>query len=198
MGSEKMNRKLLGLGLTIVFVAILVTPALAMKGQTKQDFKLFFQGLPPSATNMKEANGNVIHKDGVVIVGGEFYVQIGTDGATEDIAKEYMEYECDMDWVTHSKPEQFFTVHVFETISIYDSDMIHDESTLRGTLMLTSIGDNRGGHGGNFAGHGTGEFKGVKIRGASEPLAISPTNPDPPYYYVQLTRIGTVMGWPTP
>lgn len=191
-----MNKKLIGFALAIVFLTMLIAPVMAMKGQTKQDFKLFFQGLPPSAVDQKEADGNVIHKDGIVIVAGEFYVQIGPGGATEDLAKEYLEYECDMDWVTHTKPEQFFTVHVVETISIYSSDLTHDESTLRGTLVITAIGDNRGGHGGNFAGHGTGEFEGVKIQGTSEPLQVVFTNPDPPYYYVQLTRIGTVMGWP--
>jgi hypothetical protein len=193
-----LNKKIFGLAILILTLAILVTPVIAMKGQTKQDFKLFFQGLPPSSPEVKEADGNIIHKDSVVIVAAEFYVQIGPDGATEDITKEYLEYECDMFWVTHAKPEQFFTVNVVEIISIYSSDVTHDETTLRGTLVNTAIGDNRGGYGGNFVGFGTGEFEGVKIQGASEPLQVVFTNPNPPYYYVQLTRIGTVMGWPTP
>jgi hypothetical protein len=190
------NKKLLGLTLILIFVAMLVAPVMAKKGQTKQDFKLLFQALPPSSPYEKEAAGNIIHRDANVTIDSdsEFYVKIGPDGATEDITKEYLGYECDMDWVTHANgtQEQFFTVHVVETISIYSSDVTHDETTLRGTLVLTSIGDNKGGHGGNFAGHGMGEFEGVKIQGASEPLQLVFV-PGP---HVQLTRIGTVMGWP--
>lgn len=192
-----MNKKIFGLAILILTLAMFVAPVIAMKGQTKQDFKLFFQGVP-SADDVKIADGNTIRKDGVVTDLAEFYVQIGTGGATEDIAKEYLEYECDMDWIAHTKPEQFFNVHVVETISIYDSATTHDETTLRGTLVITAIGDNRGGHGGNFVGFGTGEFEGIIIEGVSEPLQLVFTNPNPPYYYAQLTRIGTVMGWPTP
>jgi hypothetical protein len=193
-----MNKKLLGFALAIVFLAMLVAPVLAMKGQTKQDFKLVFQGLPGTG-GLKEADGNVIHRDDPFMMyeNCELYLQIGTDGATEDLAKEYLEYEGTMNWVQHSKPESFFTVNVVETVFIYNSAVTHDENTLRGTLEITAIGDNRGGHGGNFAGHGTGEFEGVKISGNSEPLTVVFTNPNDPYYYVQLTRLGTVMGWPT-
>lgn len=192
-----MNKKLLGLALAITFLALLAAPVMAMKGQTKQDFKLVFQGLPGPG-GLKEAGGNTVHRDQTFVMyeNNELYLQIGPSGATEDLTREYLEYEGTMNWVQHTKPESFFTVHVVETVSIFSSAVTHDESTLRGTLEITAIGDNRGGHGGNFAGHGTGEFEGVKISGNSEPLTVVFTNPNPPYYYVQLTRVGTVMGWP--
>lgn len=196
-----MNRKILVMAITLMAVAILATPfvgtVMAGKGQEKQDFKLVFQGLPTGGEE-KIADGNTVWRDRDFTMYEDcvFYVQIGTDGATEDLSKEYLEYEGIMNFVVHTKPEQFFTVQVVETISIY-SDVTHDETTLRGTLVLNAIGDNRGGHGGNFVGFGTGEFEGVKIEGASSPLQLVFTNPNPPYYYVELTRTGTVMGWPT-
>jgi hypothetical protein len=192
-----MNKKLLGFAISVLIIAMLIAPAMAMKGQTKQDFKLVFQGLPTGGEE-KIADGNTVWKDRDFTMYEDcvFYLQIGTDGATEDLAKEYLEYEGIMNFVVHTKPEQFFTVRVVETVSIY-GDVAHNENTLRGTLVITAIGDNRGGHGGNFVGFGTGEFEGAKIQGTSEPLQLVFTNPNEPYYYVQLSRTGAVMGWPT-
>jgi len=189
-----MKKKLLGVFVSVLAVAMLVAPVMAMKGQTKQDFKLVFQGLPVGG-EVKEADGNIINRDPDFVVLGDIYVQIGTGGVIEDLSKDYLEYEGIMNFVTHSKPEEFYTVRVVETIFIYSSPE-HTEENLRGTLVITAIGDNRGGNGGNFVGHGTGEFEGVKINGNSDPLEIVPGNPDPPYIYIQLTRTGTVMGWP--
>ena len=192
-----MNRKLLAIVLALA-VVLLATPMLgtvmAGKGQDRLSFKLLFQGLPVGG-DVWESDGNTIHRDTVFVLLGDYYVQIGDGGAVEDITKEYLEYEGLMNYVTHTTPEEFYTVNVKEVISIYSSTM-HNENTLRGTLEITAIGDNRGGHGGNFAGHGTGEFEGVKILGNSNPLEIVGGNPDPPFIYVQLTRLGTVMGWP--
>ena len=196
----ELNRKILGVCSVLILVAMLATPlvgeASAEKGQTKQDFKLFFQGLPTPG-EINEADGNTIHKGSSYNVLADFYVQIGADGATEDLAKEYLDYTAVMDWIVHTKPEQFFTVRVVETISIYNDAVTHDETTLRGALEIMAIGTNRVDNGGTFVGFGTGEFEGVKIQGTSAPLQIVFTNPNPPNYYTQLTRTGTVMGWPT-
>jgi len=54
-----MNKKVLGFAFVIVFLVMLVAPVMAMKGQTKQDFKLVFQGLP-SGGEVKEADGNTV------------------------------------------------------------------------------------------------------------------------------------------
>ena len=189
-----MNKKLLGVFVSVLAVAMLVAPVMAMKGQTKQDFKLVFQGLPVGG-EVWEADGNTVNRDVDFIVFGDIFVQVGAGGATEDLSKDYLEYEGIMNFVTHTKPSEWYSVIVVETIFIYSSTD-HTEENLRGTLMITAIGDNRGGNGGNFVGHGTGDFEGVKIKGTSTPLELVPDAASPVGFWIQLIRTGTVMGWP--
>ncbi|MBK5134214.1 hypothetical protein JJE00_07310, partial [Candidatus Bathyarchaeota archaeon] len=85
----------------------------------------------------------------------------------------------------------WFTTNVWETITIYDVD----KTTVRGTLELKSLG----GSGpdaaeDSFTGFGTGEFEGVKIKGTTLPSSVVLGNPNPPFYYLQLDRVGTIMG----
>lgn len=167
-----------------VFTAI---PVFAGKGQDRLDFKVVFQGLPEGA-EVKTAGGNTIYRNGDFVILGDFFVQIGEDGAVEDITKDCLQYEANMNWQTHTKPDSFFNVIVTETLYIYtDSSQL----TLRGTLEMKAIGTNKAGTGGTFVGFGTGEFEGAKIIGVS-------TGPTPVTSGLQLIREGTVMGWPTP
>jgi hypothetical protein len=187
-----MNKKLSALVVIAVLalsLTMFVGVASAKKGQERSTFVLLFQGYPNIAADDKVAGGNTIRRDTPFMLLGDCYVKIGDEGAVEDLSKEYLEYEGTMNFVVHTVPEQFFTVNVRETISIYSSAKKHDESTLRGTLVISATGDNRGGNGGNFVGFGTGEFEGVKIHGTSSPLL-------PVDGFLQLTRTGTVMGWP--
>ena len=192
-----MKKKMFGIVVVIVIALMLsAIPVYAGKGQNKTSFELLIQGLPTGAP-FKEAGGNTHFRDDPFVILAEMYVHIGDSGAVEDLTKDYLEYDGAITFVSHTKPETFYTVLGIETILIYNDDTVHDETTLRGTLELKAIGDNRGGHGANFVGFGTGEFEGVKIQGTSAPLTAVPGNPNEPFYYLQLTRTGTVMGWPT-
>ena len=183
----------------LLALAFSLTPMVGIvsagKGQDKVSFQWVGQGLPIDDP-VKEADGNTIYRDCTFLGLGDLHLQIGDGGAIEDIGKDYLELVANMNWVAHSKPTTYYSVRVTETISIYDSDTVHDETTLIGTLELKALGDNRGGHGANFVGFGTGEFEGIKIQGTSTPLEIIPDATSPVGYYIQLTRTGTVMGWP--
>jgi hypothetical protein len=185
-----MNKKALILAFMLLAIpALTVVPAYAGKGQNNYSFKLLFQGFP-SGDPFKVADGNYIYRPQTFTVLGDMYVQIGDGGTVAEFGKDYLEYEAFTNAVIHTKPEIFFTSRVTETISIYSSNTLHDETTLIGTLELKSLGTNRNGNGAAFVGFGTGEFEGVKINGNSGPLEIVGG-------FMQLTRTGTVMGWPT-
>jgi hypothetical protein len=188
-----LNKKILGLAVTILTLAMLVAPAMAGKGQEKQDFELLFQGLP--AGGYREAGNNRIYIDRTFWVGGDMHVKIGSD----TIDGEYLEYAATMATVAHLDEfdeTRFAHVQVRETISIYNSET-HIPANLLGTLEILALGDNKAGNGASFIGYGTGDFEGVKIEGTSLPYSIIPDVTSPAGFWVQLIRQGTVMGWPT-
>jgi hypothetical protein len=187
-----MKKRILTILMAVLALGVLLSPMIgtvfANRGEERYSFKLLIQGVP-SGDPFKVADGNTIYHDRTFTIAGDMYVEIGDAGSVDKFTKEYIEYEGHLYNIAHTKPEPFYSVLVIEIISIYDDDTIHDETTWVGDLELRAIGDNRGGHDGNFVGFGTGEFEGVKIQGTSPPLEVLPP--------VQLTRIGTVMGWPT-
>ena len=192
-----MNKKILGVAFSIVMLAILVAPVMAGKGQTKQSFKLVFEGLPSGDSII---HGNTqIYRDRSFTVFGDLYIEIG--GVA--IGKEFLEYSATMVSIVHldkDDPEvtRFSHVQVRETIAVFSSET-HNDDTFIGNLEILAIGDNKAINGANFAGQGTDELKGVKVKGTSEPYEILPGHPDapvPPGLLVRLTRSGTIMGWP--
>lgn len=188
-----MNKKILGVAISILTLAILVAPVMAGKGQTKQDFKLVFQGLPSGESTV---HGNTeIFRDRIFNVYGDMYIEIGSN----TIGKEYLEYSATMLSIIHLDDEgetRFTNVKVREMISVYDDETVHDETTLIGTLEILSLGENKVGNGGIFVGQGTDGLKGVKVKGLSEPYELVDDVASPVGFWVQLTRVGAVMGWP--
>jgi len=185
-----MNKKVLGITLTVLFVAMLATPiigtVMAGKGQEKEDFLLHMVGQmagPPEKAWL--TNGSTLHVQGLPwVVVGDFYIEIGEGGAVETIPKEELSYVGLMDLMQNQK-QGFATLTVRETITIYTDDT---QTTERGTIEILTQGENRGGKGLMVNGHGTGEFEGVKITG------LTSTTPGPP---LTIDRAGIVMGWPT-
>jgi len=191
----EVNRKIL---LTVLALSaiMLATPlagtVAAGMGQSKLSFQFFLQGLPiPGET--KEADGNLIQRGwGFESLGGTF-VLVDEGGADEELIEaDYLDYEAIMDFQNHVE-KGFLNVQVRETIYIYSDT---EKQNLRGTLEIMALGTNKPENGGTFMGFSTGEFEGAKMLGTSAPLVAVGGNPNPPYYYLQLDRTGTVMGWP--
>ena len=190
-----MNRKIL---LTVLALSaiMLATPlagtVAAGMGQSKLSFQFFLQGLPiPGET--KEADGNLIQRGWGFESLGDTFVLVDEGGADEELIEaDYLDYEAIMDFQNHVE-KGFLNVQVRETIYIYSDT---EKQNLRGTLEIMALGTNKPENGGTFVGFSTGEFEGAKMLGTSAPLVAVGGNPNPPYYYLQLDRTGTVMGWP--
>ena len=196
------------MALTLIAATLLVIPLFGIvqagKGQEKLDFLLHLEGslIQGSADGVKEA-GVTVHRLGVDwMVRADFYIAIGEAGSVELITKPYLSYEGTYDQMGNTQTG-FYIITYWETIRIYNSPILHDDTTLRGTLELLVIGENPGnnpaGIEGRFVGHGTDEFEGVKLSGTVAIEEINNPNPPPnnkPAKILSVDRVGTVMGWP--
>ena len=203
-GERKVNKKVLGIALASIFLAMLATPlvgtVMAGKGQNKVDFQIHLVGLAaPPAESMKAAGRNlIIKKLPFVMMGDMSWVQIGD----ETITAEFLAYEGPIDVQQHmdeSGVPKFAQVLVNEIYYIYD-DPAQEEGDLRGTIVVKALGNNKAGNGGTFVGKGTGEFEGLIVKGAQDlmysvdnPEYDEITNPDVPETFSVLDRIGTAM-----
>jgi hypothetical protein len=179
------NKKILGVVISVLTLAILVAPVMAGKGQEKLDFLLHMVGgLQPPAEKAWTTNGGTQHVQGLPwVVRGEFYIEVGEAGSVETIPKECLSYFGLLDLMSNTKQE-FYVLTVRETITIYTDA---SQTTERGTIEILTQGMNPGGNGLMVNGHGTGEFEGIKITG------LTTTTPGPP---LTIDRAGIVMGWP--
>ena len=194
----EVNRKILGIAVTLLAVAMLATPLVgtvsAGKGQEKLDFLLHMEGtnLPPPEKGWL-TNGGTRHIQGLTwVVREDFYIEIGLGGAVETITKECLSYSGLMDLMSHTI-KGFYVLTVRETITIYTDA---SKTTERGTIEILTQGMNPGGNGLMVNGHGTGEFEGIKITGITATVSIPNPFP-PPTNLLGIDRAGTVMGWPT-
>lgn len=194
-----MSKKILGIIVSIAMLAMLIAPVMAGKGQEKLSFELQIFGAPDATSGiMWEAGINVQIRNRDYYIApevGETFILIDEGGANEElISDDYLDYEAKM--YVKSHPEKgFYVIIVPEIVYIYADT---DKQTLRGTLELVSLGKTKEpfGPATSFVGHGTGEFDGVMVKGNTEAGLVIPGNPNPPFVYVQLNRVGTVMGWP--
>lgn len=191
-----MNRKLLLIVLTLA-VVLLATPYIGMvnagKGKEKLDFLLHMYGRtsgPPEKT--WASDDGITHIQGLPwIVTGDFYIEIGVGGSVETIPKECLSYQGALDLTVNNK-QGWYVGTVRETITVYSDS---GKTAERGTLVILNSAKTNTGGNSMFDGHGTGEFEGVKLHGASTALPIPNPNP-PPANFLVLDRVGTVMGWP--
>ena len=143
-----MNKKILGITVTILTLAMLTVPVLAGKGQNKMDFQLHLVGLAtPPPGSVKTAGRNTIIRDlGFAMMGDMSWVQIGTETITAD----WLDYEGSLKIQQHLDEEgvvKFAQVLVNEIIYIYD-DPAQEEEDLRGTIVIKALGNNKAGNGG--------------------------------------------------
>jgi hypothetical protein len=190
---REINKKVLGVAVALLAVAMLATPMVGMvqagKGQDKLDFLLHMEGTTnPPPDKVWEAGVTMHVRGGNWIVLGDFYVQIGS----ETIPKECLSYVGKLDINVNNK-KGFYVLTASEVVTIYEDDT---KSVERGTLELMALSDNPAFNGANFVGFGTGEFKGVKISGTTTGSMMINPNP-PPDNLLVLDRMGIAMGWPT-
>jgi hypothetical protein len=195
---REVNKKVLGLALVLLFVAMLSTPiigtVMAGKGQEKLDFLLHMEGttVPPPEKGWV-TKGGIQHAHNLAWeVREDFYIEIGEAGAVETIPKEELSYSGILIVTMVNTKQGWFLTQVRETITIYTDDT---KTVERGTIEILTLGTNPAGNGAVVNGFGTGEFEGVKIKGTT--TASMMTNPSPPPdQLLVLDRVGTVMGWP--
>jgi len=190
-----LNKKTLAIIVTIVTLAMVLTPMVGMvqagKGQESLSFKLYYTGAAVTAETW-EAGNNVHHRDRPWLLAGDdddFFIEIGGE---DRITGERLSLDVSMDTAIHNahgEKARFTCNAVIDTITIYDVD----EVTVMGTLEIRGH-NNPTGKPQSCVGFGSGEFEGVKIKGTSTPTVLQ----RPPNLLVEIVREGTVMGWPTP
>jgi hypothetical protein len=189
---REVNRKVLGMAVVLMAVAMLTTPvvgiAKAGKGQEKQYFKIYLVGLPDQSTGEirwtpDPITGPIKHgRDVEWDLVDVFAVTIGSDTITEGIS-----YSCkicaDYNSVTSKGIQRIREIITF-------SDIDGEEGTLE-ILAIGKLGD----EGATFTGHGTGALEGVKVGGTTWGSLIPWSGGGPPVR-LEVTREGTVRGWP--
>ena len=204
-----MNKKVLGFVLASIFLAMLVAPVMAGKGQTKVSFKLVLVGTYGAGATRKDA-GQSIHVDNMP------FVATGWAGSVE-YPVPYAPLVLEIDGVPIVDPLSYeglmkviWSVHPDgesgqENIALMVDEIITITGDNAGTLVLQVKGNNYAtgngvGAGDSFIGFGTGDFEGVKIKGATPDGAVRvgemEVAPGVVIPISKLERVGTVMGWP--
>jgi hypothetical protein len=206
-----MNKKVLGIALASIFLAMLVAPVMAGKGQTKVSFRFVVVGTytAPAVVKLVGQSAHYIDMPFVALgwLGGDEpyttpYAPLVLEIDGVPIDPELLSYEGMMQAGGSAKSDNGY-VRVDEVITIGDG-----EGGEAGTIVLQVKGNNYAngngvGQGDSFIGFGTGDFEGVKIQGRTPegPVQVGdfPIPGSDPVEYVpisMLERVGTVMGWP--
>jgi len=175
--------------LALMLLAIPILTVLPVQAKPKQTFILYVEGEtilgdPDTRTWLSGPHPIMHMKEGNWGVTGEFWIQIGDD-PTNKIHLNPDDYSVEI--ASNLNLKNFgWTSLVRETIDL--SDEFGEEATLEiqvvyGRMMVRH---------GSFVGHGTGALEGVKVAGESTVI-----NDPPGSLRGELTRAGTVMGWPT-
>ena len=203
-----MKKKVLGIALTVFFLALLVAPAIAGKGQTKLSFRLVLVGTYGGTGEVKYVGQSFHHTDMPFVTtgwwGSEAYpdtydpIVLEIDGVAVDPALLSYEGMMKVIWSEHPDGESGqpnIALMVDENITIGEA----------GKLVLQVKGNNYNtgngvGQGDSFIGFGTGDYKGVKIQGRTPEGAVQvgemEVAPGVVLGISKLERVGTVMGWP--
>jgi hypothetical protein len=195
-----MNKKLIGALFSILTLAILIAPVMAGKEQTRQSFQLVYQEHPLSTDGPDSHAGPVGS-----VLGVDLRTFHGRD-CTHDsdillstltiggIAEEYTIHKqggCNYDF----NSKTMMVIHrVTETLTL------SFEGTTYGTIVLSIIEKidwSTMESEGTFIGSGTDMFEDVKIVGTISSEIVDWDAFDPNYMVLEITYIGTVMGWPT-
>ena len=156
---------------------------MAGKGQDKMDFRFVLIGTYGGAPAKVIDTGKTMHYFDLPFSNWGVPLVVEIDGVP--IPSDQLSYSGLMHVNVDAQGRG--TVYVDEIITIAEGNGYE-----AGTLVLRVHGNQKGegeGAGVNFNGYGTGAYEGVQISGTSEgPEAVGDL--------YQLTRTGTIMGWP--
>jgi len=187
----EVNRKIIVIVLAIA-VVLLATPYIGMvyagKGQDKLSFEFVLTGMYTRPGEVLESGIRAHLWDMPFISLAPMVVEIDGTPIPSNLLSYTGSLRVNLGENINGNGGE--TLKVTETITIWE-DAAH--TILRGTLELHVMGNVEQGQGvgagNNFNGFGTGDFAGVKLCGDTVGLAIVDG-------MVQLTRVGTIMGWP--
>lgn len=181
-----MNKKILII--TLVLLAIPILTIVQVQAKPKLNFKLYMEGvnIPGTEDRMWESDG-VLHTRGQeFLILGKFYILIGE----ERFYPVAYSASSDFNWNYETNDG---TGHLRETVTFADGSTL--EILVVDKVHNVYAPDMYGE--GTFVGHGTGALKGVKVAGKDSMTPVwDPSYPD--LKWSEITREGTVMGWPTP
>jgi hypothetical protein len=174
-GGEEMNKKILGVTISILTMAMLVAPlvgvAYAGKGEEKLDFVLYMVGAtagPPD--KIWTTNGGIMQIKGYHWgITGDYYIEV-------DGTKYYPTGYSSSLIITINTKTGASIVHVKESI-------IFDDGTIEITVIDITFPPEPTE--GSFTGIGTGSLAGVKVQGTCDGHDTT-----------TIIRTGTIMGWP--
>jgi hypothetical protein len=173
---REVKKKILGLALASIFLAMLVAPVMAGKGQTKQYYEFYLEGDggPDENTKMWMTEDGIFQARGYPFYATYIEVTVGGNTFYPDPAS----YSCRMDFTLDTNT-MTLDCRVHESFDVAGGTI---EQWTAETVY--EYGTNNVG-GGNFVGFGSGALDGVKIKGTTGMGGDG------------LDRVGTVMGWPT-
>ena len=195
-----MNKKILGIVISVLTLAILVAPVMAGKGQTRQSFELVYQEHPLSADG---SDSHPSPKDSVL--GVDLRTFHGRDcihlspilestlfiDDTEEQFTITKQGGCNYDFNART----MMVIHrATETLTLSIGE------TTYGTIVLSIIEKidwSTMESEGTFIGSGTDYFEDVKIVGLISSEIVFWDNFDPNQMILEITYSGIVMGWPT-
>jgi hypothetical protein len=172
-----MNKKLLGFALASIFLAMLVAPVMAGKGQTKQDYDYLLVGYTGEGGTQWVTPDGVIQGRDVPFVADSIDLLIGGVPMTVDPET----YTGTMDY-TIDAVSGLVDIRVHETFEVEGLGIISQKTAESITGYLTPDVAAEG----YLVGFGSDGLDGVKISGLTEMTETG-----------ALHRFGTVMGWPT-
>lgn len=201
-----MNKKVLGIALASIFLAMLVAPAIAGKGQSRVDFKFVLVGMYGGLPAEILEHGMATHYFDIP------FVATGWMGDTE-YPTPYAALTLEIDGVPIPAEQLSYSGMITTArgseygggvVTVSETIIITVDDVEMGTLELKVHGNTNSGNGvGNgdgFIGFGTGAYEGVKIEGRSPGGAVQVGEMDIGGGNIlgvyKLERVGTVMGWP--
>lgn len=192
-----MNRKVLGIVLASIFLAMLVAPAIAGKGQEKLSFKLVMIGHYTPPAKVVETENTIHYIDLGFICHNPLTADPALTVEIDGVALPASRLGGGSGLIHLNANPKGYTIQVNDNITI-----LADDGHVMGDIVTVAMGNlNKGngvGGGMNFEGHGTDELKGVMVKGVTTSVTVIGEWTAPSGNVLNISRVervGTIMGW---
>ena len=184
-----MNKKVLGLGLASIFLAMLIAPVIAGKGTDIVDFTFTFDAQQMTIIPPVRETGETAHifatfdlgENGMVhlVIDGEDYYSYGTAFTEDSDFTYYSEMTVEVHKALSDPDKDFGNLHWWYTLDFGGDDVITIKCNGKNyrTTPATSWA--------NIVGFGTGIFEDIKLKGTAGNDETG-----------LITHWGTIMDWP--